>query len=147
MRQQQRTQGQPKKPETVHLNQLDWSEYDAGKPGEEAVSVIAQGYELIVGHVLDDEQKPTGAWSWVLRSTSQVSESPDVIDLGEARSMSGGQIAAKEALNRERRSAYKRARANVGADREATHVEPATKAPATVPKNATVEEAAGDGTA
>jgi hypothetical protein len=90
------------KPKTIHAKDLDWLPDEAG--GDDAVTARAEGYQLDVSRKFDDDQKPSKEWLWIVRMTAEISETPEVVDTGTAKSPNGGRIAAREALNRWRRS-------------------------------------------
>src|SRR4051794_26753400 len=70
---------------------LDWMELKDDRAGD---SVVAAGYELEISRQTDDEGKPTKRWLWAVRLTSEISETPELYDAGEAASEGGAKRSA-----------------------------------------------------
>jgi hypothetical protein len=85
--------------ETVHVGDIEWSKPEWADPESQALTVITAGYELEIGPSV--EQK--GKWDWACRMTSQISESPELVNAGTASSASGAKRGAGTAANRDQR--------------------------------------------
>src|SRR4051794_37678547 len=94
----------------VHVAQLAWAPDEAATPEEKGQAVVAHGYELTVRLKLDDEGKPTRRWLWTTRMTSEISETPEILDVGEAASESGAKRAAANPVNAALRDQFARDR-------------------------------------
>lgn len=91
------------KPKTVHGPDIDWQPAEWTDEDQQGLTAIIEGIELSVYRENKD-------WPWTVKLTSEVSETPEVVDAGTAKSQSGGQTACREALNRHRRSRYQEQR-------------------------------------
>jgi hypothetical protein len=70
---------------------LGWS---PAEWSDEAQAAYVLGYELVV------ELEGDGRWSWMTKVTSEISETPELIDCGYAKSESGAKNAAGVAVNK-----------------------------------------------
>jgi hypothetical protein len=101
-----------KKPVTLWAHKLNWRPAEWAEEGQTVLTAQGHGYELIVEPVMQPDEKaavpegepipmvPTGRWSWQVRSTSEVSETPELIDRGTRASESGAKIVATECVNK-----------------------------------------------
>ena len=87
--------GPEQKPErkTVRDSEIAWG---ADESAAEGVTAVVRGFELTVGPI---EDRP-GRWHWMVRATSQVSETPEVIAADECATEKGGRRWARQTLNR-----------------------------------------------
>jgi hypothetical protein len=89
------------KPACIHVAQLDWAQPEYSD-NPEALGAQVNGLEFEVAPSPDQAKK----FDWLVRVTAELSETPEVIDLGTASSVSGAQRGCGNAAN-----TYQRARA------------------------------------
>jgi hypothetical protein len=88
-----------------HVANLEFTQYEASDDPQ-AVSAIVSGYEMVIEPERDENQKIV-RWSYLAQATSEVSETPEVLDAGQAASLTGAQRQAANAINREIRENWK----------------------------------------
>jgi hypothetical protein len=85
---------QPKvKEPAVYAHSLSWMELEDDREGK---SVLVKGYELEV----TKENEAGTQWGWLVRLTSAISETPELLDAGEAKSEAGAKNRAATAVNK-----------------------------------------------
>lgn len=103
----------------IHVRDLAWHPAEDDSGGRE---LIAEGYLLSIA------PEPEGKrWSWIVRTTAEISETPEVIDAGTAKSEKSADwqtgIAANKAL-----------KARLKAEKPATVLKAPRKRPADLQK-------------
>jgi hypothetical protein len=84
---------------TLMLDPLK-SQWLALEDGREGVGAIAAGYELEAVRQVGEDDKPTKRWAWMVKATSEISETPELVDAGVAASQNGGKRAASRAARK-----------------------------------------------
>jgi hypothetical protein len=97
----------------------------------EGFGAIVSGYELAAAREVGDDGKPTKRWSWMVKLTAEISETPEVYATGGAASEAG----AKREASRRAREAQKARIAAAKATAPKTTAEKAKPKTQTKPKN------------
>jgi hypothetical protein len=106
------------RPRAIPFDEIEWRRPEWADPESQALVALVEGYEFEIG---PGERK---TWDWAVKATSEVSETPEVIVAGTAKSKSGAQYSAKEQFNQHRLREWQRSRG----------VEPKTKVVLKAPK-------------
>jgi len=89
------------KVQTVHGHHLEWTQAESADSPEEQTA-YASGYEL---SIKPGEEKKS--WDWSVKMTAEISETPELVDTGVAKSEAGAKTGAREATNRANRERVK----------------------------------------
>jgi hypothetical protein len=89
--------------QTIHVSDIDWSKPEWADKGSEALVAYAAGYELEIGP--SPEKK--GSWDWLCKVTAEISDTPEVLDMGTASSVSGAKRGAGNPANKDMRQRAK----------------------------------------
>lgn len=84
--------------ETIHVDHLTWSKPEWAEPDSEALVAHAAGYELEIG-----PGKGKNEWDWACKRTRELSETPELVAMGTAKSVSGAKRGAGTAGNNDQR--------------------------------------------
>ena len=123
-----KAEGDPIRPDRVE--RPEWAAKDS-----EALVADIEGYQLEIGRGVDNPR----TWDWMIRTTAEVSETPEVIAAGVGKSKSGAQYACKENSNQYRLKEWQRRRGIEPKAKAAPKPKPAPKAKP-VPKMPTEAE-------
>jgi hypothetical protein len=82
-------------PKTIRDAEIGWGPHEGLEKDQDGAHAIVAGYELEV--IPSDGDKP---FAWIVRATSEVSETPEIIDASWAATVDGGKRWARQALNK-----------------------------------------------
>ena len=111
-----------------------WSKLEDGREG---VGAIVGGYELEAAREVDEDGKPTKKWSWMVKATSEISETPELYAAGDAATENG----AKREASRAARKALKTRIDAAKAEAEKAEAEKASKPAKAKPRAKTAAKA------
>jgi hypothetical protein len=88
--------------ETIHVldskdgpANVTWARPEWADKGSEALVAYVAGYELEIGPSAETK----GKWDWLVRVTAEISETPEVLDMGTASSAAGAKRGASNPAN------------------------------------------------
>lgn len=88
----------PWSPTVLDADKFDWQDSETGNGGAE---VIVAGYLLEYAPRLGDDGEPVkDKWFWAVHSTAEVSETPELIDTGDARSIDGARYGCGKTIRK-----------------------------------------------
>lgn len=77
--------------------ETQWAKLEDGREG---VGAIVSGYELEAAREVGEDGKPTKRWSWLVKATSEISETPELYATGEAATENGAKREASRSARK-----------------------------------------------